>query len=222
MATDYFDFLNQSSQQEKPATEEPKSDGFVNLTVRADAECQVVCDGDFLFLLNANQIVKEKAPAGEHLLQFISTDNPSVCIERVVSWPEPGKNYLIIVKELAKAIESEKEPEPEGGNNPIAKMPSEEDLNRLSNYIRGVFDSYKIPIRDVFLIPGQNETLVKVDIPGETIENVRIFEADLNVSLWRAGRIEHPAATVDIKVANDNFERIKEIDEIGWDHPVLW
>ena len=89
MATDYFDFLNQSSKQEKPATEEPKSDGFVNLTVRADAECQVVCDGDFLFLLNANQIVKEKAPAGEHLLQFISTDNPSVCIERVVSWPEP-------------------------------------------------------------------------------------------------------------------------------------
>ena len=37
MATDYFDFLNQSSQQEKPATEEPKSDGLVNLTVRADA-----------------------------------------------------------------------------------------------------------------------------------------------------------------------------------------
>ena len=104
MATDYFDFLNQSSQQEKPATEEPKSDGLVNLTVRSDAECQVVCDGDFLLLLNANQIVKEKAPIGQHILQFISIEHPDICVEKIVDWPDAGKNYLVIVNELMPLI----------------------------------------------------------------------------------------------------------------------
>ena len=104
MATDYFDFLNQSSQQEKPATEEPKSDGLVNLTVRADADCQVVCDGDSLLLLNANQIVKEKAPVGQHILQFISIEHPDICVEKIVDWPDSGKNYLVIVNELKPLI----------------------------------------------------------------------------------------------------------------------
>ena len=104
MATDYFDFLNQSSQQEKPTTEEPKGDGLVNLTVRADAECQLVCDGDFLLLLDANQIVKEKAPVGQHILQFISIEHPDICVEKIVDWPDAGKNYLVIVNELMPLI----------------------------------------------------------------------------------------------------------------------
>ena len=104
MSTDYFDFLNQSSQQEKPTTEEPKGDGLVNLTVRADAECQLVCDGDFLLLLDANQIVKEKAPVGQHILQFISIEHPDICVEKIVDWPDAGKNYLVIVNELKPLI----------------------------------------------------------------------------------------------------------------------
>lgn len=109
MPIDYFDFLNQSSQQDKPAKEEPGNDGFVNLTVRADAECQVVCDGDFLFLLNANQIVKEKAPAGQHILQFISIEYPEAYVEKIVDWPEAGKNYLVIVNELKQLVYAEME-----------------------------------------------------------------------------------------------------------------
>ena len=104
MTNDYFDFLNQSSKQERPTTDEPKSDGLVNLTVRADAECQVVCDGDFLLLLNANQIVKEKAPIGQHILQFISIEHPDICVEKIVDWPDAGKNYLVIVNELKPLI----------------------------------------------------------------------------------------------------------------------
>ena len=109
MPIDYYDFLNQSSPQDNLAKEEPKNDGFVNLTVRADAECQVVCDGDFLFLLNANQIVKEKAPAGQHILQFISIDYPEVFVEKIVDWPEPGKNYLVIVNELRQLVLAEQD-----------------------------------------------------------------------------------------------------------------
>ena len=104
MANNYFDFLEQNAQQDKPANDAPQNDGTVNLTVRADAECQVVCDGDFLFLLDANQLVKEKAPVGQHLLQFISTDYPEICIEKEVDFAEPGKNYLVLVKEFHTLI----------------------------------------------------------------------------------------------------------------------
>ncbi len=109
MANNYFDFLGQNSQQDKSVVEEPKNGDLINLTVRADAECQVVCDGDFLELLKPNQIVKLKAPVGEHLLQFISIDHPEICIEKVVSWPEPGKNYLVIVNEFKQMLTDEAE-----------------------------------------------------------------------------------------------------------------
>ena len=103
MANNYFDFLGQNSKQE-PVTEGAKSNGLVNLTVRADAECQVVCDGDFLFLLNANQITKEKVPIGQHILQFTSLDYPDICVEKVVDFPDPGKNYLVLVNEFKQLL----------------------------------------------------------------------------------------------------------------------
>lgn len=104
MANDYFDFLSQNAQQDKPTDSTPQNDGMVNLTARADADCQVVCDGDFLFLLNANQIAKEKAPAGQHILQFISIEYPEVAVEKLVDFPDVGKNYLVVVNELKAQI----------------------------------------------------------------------------------------------------------------------
>ena len=111
MANNYFDFLDQNSQLEKPANNTPTNDDFVNLTARADADCQVVCDGDFLFLLNANQIAKEKAPAGQHILEFISIDHPEISVEKIVDFPEPGKNYLVVVKEFQELFSSSKKDE---------------------------------------------------------------------------------------------------------------
>ena len=102
MSTNYFDFLDQNSGS-TPATSEgvTMKDEFVNLTLRADAECQVTCDGDFLVLLSPNQITKEKAPVGQHILQFISTTHPDIQIEKIVDFPDPGKNYLVLVNEFA-------------------------------------------------------------------------------------------------------------------------
>ena len=99
MANNYFDFLEQNSVESHPESGNINEE-MVNLTVRADAECQVVCDGDFLFLLPPNQIIKEKAPVGQHILQFISTEYPDVVVEKVVDFPEVGKNYLVIVNDL--------------------------------------------------------------------------------------------------------------------------
>ena len=100
---DSFDFLNQYSQSETPAQQDFNEE-YVGLTVRADAECQVLCDGDFLFILNANQIVKEKVPVGEHILQFVSVGSPDIVIEKVVSFPEAGKSYLVIVNEFKQVL----------------------------------------------------------------------------------------------------------------------
>ena len=72
----------------------------VYLTVRADADCRVLCDGDSLFLLHANSIEKVNAPAGQHILQFISIERPNVIIEKIVDFPEAGKNYLVLVNEF--------------------------------------------------------------------------------------------------------------------------
>ena len=102
MTTDYLNFLEQNSPEKESASSDvPASNNFVNLTLRADAECQVTCDGDFLVLLNPNQITKEKAPAGQHILQFISTTHPDIQVEKIVDFPEAGKNYLVLVNEFS-------------------------------------------------------------------------------------------------------------------------
>ena len=104
MPNGYFDFLDKNSIITPTTSEETGKDVFVNLTLRADAECQVTCDGDFLVLLNPNQITKEKAPAGQHILQFISTTHPDIQVEKIVDFPEAGKNYLVLVNEFSELM----------------------------------------------------------------------------------------------------------------------
>lgn len=107
MDNNYFDFLGQNSVAGNENTNAGGSNdkGKVNLTVRVDADCQVVCDGDFLFLANANQIVKDKAPMGQHLINFTSLDFPDATVEKIVDFPVEGNNYLIVVNELKEKVE---------------------------------------------------------------------------------------------------------------------
>ena len=132
MANDYFDFLNQNSQQEKPNQEVPKEES-VNLTTRADAECTVMCDGDFLELLAANQIVKIKVPVGQHILQFISTEYSDIVIEKVVDFPVPGKNHVLLVSEFQALISTKKEKEAEEARN-RANAEVIESIQKLIEY----------------------------------------------------------------------------------------
>ena len=105
MPNGYFDFLDQnSSSNPAPSEDFLMKDESVNLTLRADAECQVTCDGDFLVLLSPNQITKEKAPVGQHILQFISTIRPDIQVEKIVDFTEAGKNYLVLVNEFSELI----------------------------------------------------------------------------------------------------------------------
>lgn len=106
MDNNYFDFLGQNSvPNNENSNTSNDTKGKVNLTVRVDADCQVICDGDFLFLVNANQIVKEKAPVGQHIFNFTSLDYPDATVEKIVDFPVEGNNYLIVVNDLNEKVQ---------------------------------------------------------------------------------------------------------------------
>ena len=73
--------------QVKPATAPqeqaptPKNDvGMANVTIRVDADCYLLCDGEFM-----------------------DVADPDVKVEKAVDFPDEGKSYLVLVNDLTKA-----------------------------------------------------------------------------------------------------------------------
>lgn len=100
MAIDYS-FLEKvvpKQQEPEPAV---KVSGIVSVTIRVDADCFLQCDGEYVDVpLKAGVMAKTQLPVGQHLLEFISEENPNIKVEKVVEWPESDKNYLVMVNEL--------------------------------------------------------------------------------------------------------------------------
>jgi len=126
-----FSFL-QNAAPEKP--EEPKQPeqkpetGLANVTVRVDADCFMQCDGEFVDVpLKAGQVTKTELPVGQHLLEFLSTENPNVKVEKMVDFSESGKSYLVVVNELKAAIAP---PMPQG--QPQQAAPQNPYLDQLN------------------------------------------------------------------------------------------
>ena len=97
------------SQEQVPA---PKNEtGMANVTIRVDADCFLLCDGEFMEEIEivANQIKKAQLPIGQHILEFIDVTNPDVKLEKEVDFPEEGKNYLVLIKGLQEAGSKAKE-----------------------------------------------------------------------------------------------------------------
>ena len=97
------------SQEQVPA---PKNEtGMANITIRVDADCFLLCDGEFMEEIEivANQITKAQLPIGQHILEFIDATNPDVKLEKEVDFPEDGKNYLVLIKGLQEAGSKAKE-----------------------------------------------------------------------------------------------------------------
>jgi len=103
-----FSFLQNAApaKPEEPKQLEQKPDsGVANVTVRVDADCFMQCDGEFVDVpLKAGQVSKTELPTGQHLLEFISTENANIKVEKMVDFPESGKSYLVVVNELKAAI----------------------------------------------------------------------------------------------------------------------
>ena len=98
--------LYQKAAPRQPEQPEQKPDsGMAHVTVRVDADCFMQCDGEYVDIpLKAGQVCKTELPTGQHLLEFLSTENPNVKVEKMVDFPEPGKNYLVVITELKAAV----------------------------------------------------------------------------------------------------------------------
>ena len=79
--------------------------GMANVTVRADADCFLLCDGEYLDIqLEAGKIVKKQLPVGRHILEFIYTEDANIKVEKEVNFPEAGKSYLVLVQDFKATI----------------------------------------------------------------------------------------------------------------------
>ena len=100
-----FSFLQNAAPRQQEQPEQKPDSGLAHVTVRVDADCFMQCDGEYLDIpLKAGQVCKTELPTGQHLLEFLSTENPNVKIEKMVDFPESGKNYLVVITELKAAV----------------------------------------------------------------------------------------------------------------------
>ena len=100
-----FSFLQNAAPQKSEQPEQKPNSGVANVTVRVDADCFMQCDGELVDIqLKAGQVTKTELPTGQHLLEFLSTENSNVKVEKMVDFPESGKSYLVIVNELIAAV----------------------------------------------------------------------------------------------------------------------
>ena len=101
MAID-FSFLEGAAPQKEEA---PAKNDTANVTIRVDADCMLLCDGEYMDQqFKAGVITKIQLPTGQHLLEFLSEENPDVKVEKVVDFIEAGKSYLVMVNELKAAL----------------------------------------------------------------------------------------------------------------------
>ena len=100
-----FSFLQNAAPRQPEQSEQKPDSGMAHVTVRVDADCFMQCDGEYVDIpLKAGQICKTELPTGQHLLEFLSAENPNVKVERIVDFPESGKNYLVVITELKAAV----------------------------------------------------------------------------------------------------------------------
>lgn len=103
MAIDYS-YLDEAASQMTPVEETNNAD-MVNVTIRIDADCFLLCDGEFTEIeLKAGKLSKVQLPVGQHLLEFVDLENSDLKMEQVVDWPELGKSYLVLVDGLEELI----------------------------------------------------------------------------------------------------------------------
>ena len=125
-----WSFLNDAVPKQQEA-EPVKTSGTVNVTVRVDADCMLMCDDEYVDLpLKAGMMAKTTLPMGQHLLTFISEKQPNIKVEKVVDWPEADKNYLVIVNELSAAMPPAMPPQPRQAATP--EDPFLHQLNQMA------------------------------------------------------------------------------------------
>ena len=104
-----YSFLDNDPTQAKQTA---NTGEMAKVTLRVDADCFLLCDGEFTELqLQAGKLTKIQLPVGQHVLEFIDLENPNAKMEKIVDWPIAGRSYLVLVDDLAKAIAAVKQPQ---------------------------------------------------------------------------------------------------------------
>lgn len=108
MDNNYFENLANAIQDEEPASAQTSHGGFeATLTVKVDVDCKLYCDGDFMDLFEANKVKKISVPTGQHLFTVESERFNEVSEDVVLEIEQPGKNYLLLVKDLKERENAE-------------------------------------------------------------------------------------------------------------------
>ena len=103
MAID-FSYLEGDAPQKEST---PTQTATANVTIRVDADSIILCDGDYIDQpIKAGALTKIQLPIGQHLMEFLYTEDPDIKIEQEVDFPEAGKSYLVIIKGLKDLVDT--------------------------------------------------------------------------------------------------------------------
>ena len=103
MAID-FSYLEGVAPQEESAPVMPDT---ANVTIRVDADSLLLCDGEYIDQpFKAGILTKIQLSPGQHLLEFLYTEDPDIKIEKEVDFPESGKSYLVLIKGLKELVDA--------------------------------------------------------------------------------------------------------------------
>ena len=102
-----FKNFNVVQPQEQPKEEVNSAVKMANISIRVDANCFLLCDGEFTEIeLQAGKITKVQLPVGQHLLEFVDIEYPELKMEKEVDWPNEGKSYLVLVNEFKEVVDA--------------------------------------------------------------------------------------------------------------------
>ena len=99
-----FSYLEGAAPQEENTPVMPDT---ANVTIRVDADSLLLCDGEYIDQpFKAGILTKIQLSPGQHLLEFLYTEDPDIKIEKEVDFPESGKSYLVLIKGLNDLVDA--------------------------------------------------------------------------------------------------------------------
>ena len=99
-----FSYLEGAAPQEEST---PVKSDTANVTIRVDADSMLLCDGEYMDqVFKAGVLTKIQMGPGQHLLEFLYTEDPDIKIEKEVDFPETGKSYLVLIKGLKELVDA--------------------------------------------------------------------------------------------------------------------
>ena len=103
-----------------------------NVTIRVDADSMLLCDGEYIDqVFKAGVLTKIQMGPGQHLLEFLYTEDPDIKIEKEVDFPESGKSYLVLIKGLKDLVDAA-EAEAKQKAEEEARKKAEEEAKRIA------------------------------------------------------------------------------------------